>query len=80
MKRLYLKSSVLFFLGVLFMSCSTIYKTSEFSLDNSPLAPDYGKEENWAVLPHLWNSSLEEIVGTSKKKRMLMFFMFTQHF
>ena len=76
MKRLYLKSSVLFFLGVLFMSCSTIYKTSEFSLDNSPLAPDYGKEENWAVLPHLWNSSLEEIVGTSKKKNADVFYVY----
>ena len=58
------------------MSCSTIYKTSEFSIDDNPLAPDYKKEENWAVLPHLWNSSLQEIAGISKKKKADVFYVY----
>ncbi len=71
-----MKSAISFFTGVLFLSCSSIYKTSEFSLASSPLAPDYEKLENWAVLPHLWNSSLEEIAGKSKEKKADVFYIY----
>jgi hypothetical protein len=49
-------------------------------LSSSPTEPDYNNQENWAVLPNLWNQSLEEIVGKPEEKKKLMFFMFIQHF
>ena len=67
---------MLFFVWTLLLSCSSVYKTSEFSLSSSPTEPDYNNEENWAVLPSLWNQSLEEIVGKPEEKRADVFYVY----
>jgi len=66
----------LFFVGILLLSCSSVYKTSEFSLSSSPTEPDYKNQENWAVLPSLWNQSLEEIVGKPEEKKADVFYIY----
>ena len=71
-----MKSFILFFVWILLLSCSSVYKTSEFSLSSSPTEPDYNNEENWAVLPSLWNQSLEEIVGKPEEKRADVFYVY----
>ena len=58
------------------MSCKSIYKTSEFSLDEVPPEPDYSNETSWAVLPYKWNTTLTEIVGQSKIKDADVFFIY----
>jgi hypothetical protein len=45
-------------------------------LSSSPTEPDYNNEENWAVLPSLWNQSLEEIVGKPEEKRADVFYVY----
>ena len=71
-----MKSFILFFVWILLLSCSSVYKTSEFSLSSSPTEPDYNNEENWAVLPNLWNQSLEEIVGKPEEKKADVFYVY----
>lgn len=71
-----MKSFILFFVGILLLSCSSVYKTSEFSLSSSPTEPDYNNQENWAVLPNLWNQSLEEIVGKPEEKKADVFYVY----
>ena len=71
-----MKSFILFFVGILLLSCSSVYKTSEFSLSSSPTEPDYKNQENWAVLPSLWNQSLEEIVGKPEEKKADVFYIY----
>ena len=66
----------MFFVWILLLSCSSVYKTSEFSLSSSPTEPDYNNEVNWAVLPSLWNQSLEEIVGKPEEKKADVFFVY----
>ena len=58
------------------MSCKSIYKTSEFSLDEVPPEPDYSNETSWAVLPNKWNTALRETVGESKIKEADVFFIY----
>ena len=48
---------------MLVSSCKMNYKTIEFSQKDLPPAPDYSKNESWAVLPTLWNKSLEGVFG-----------------
>ena len=57
-------------------SCKTNYNTVEFRLKDIPPAPDYSKIESWAVLPNLWNKSLEEVAGTPEKKRADVFYIY----
>ena len=71
-----MKSFILFFVGILLLSCSSVYKTSEFRLSSSPTEPDYNNQENWAVLPNLWNQSLEEIVGKPEEKKADVFYVY----
>ncbi len=71
-----MKKTVLLFLWILFLSCKSIYKTSEFSLDEVPPEPDYSNETSWAVLPYKWNTTLTEIVGQSKIKDADVFFIY----
>ncbi|RPG59695.1 MAG: DUF3089 domain-containing protein [Flavobacteriales bacterium TMED235] len=71
-----MKSTISFFVGIFFLSCSSLYRTTEFSLSTSPSAPDYKKEESWAVLPHVWNQSLEEIVGKPSEKKADVFYVY----
>ena len=71
-----MKSFILFFVWILLLSCSSVYKTSEFSLSSSPTEPDYNNEVNWAVLPSLWNQSLEEIVGKPEEKKADVFYVY----
>ena len=58
-----MKSVIYILLWILFLSCSTVYKTTEFNIASSPKEPDYENKDSWAVLPQVWNPSLEEIVG-----------------
>ncbi len=48
----------------------------EFSASASPTPPDYSKEESWAVLPSLWNNSLQEVVGKPESKIADVFFIY----
>ena len=57
-------------------SCKTNYNTVEFRLKDIPPAPDYSKNESWAVLPSLWNKSLEQVAGTPEKKRADVFYIY----
>lgn len=57
-------------------SCKTNYNTVEFRLKDIPPAPDYSKNESWAVLPNLWNKSLEQVAGTPEKKRADVFYIY----
>jgi hypothetical protein len=45
-------------------------------LSSSPTEPDYNNQENWAVLPNLWNQSLEEIVGKPEEKKADVFYVY----
>ena len=69
----------MFFLLISASSCKTNYNTVEFRLKDIPPAPDYSKNESWAVLPNLWNKSLEQVAGTPEKKEQT-YFIFIQHY
>ena len=71
-----MKSVIYIFASILFLSCSTVYKTTEFNIASSPEEPDYENKDSWAVLPQVWNPSLEEIVGKPKKKNADVFFIY----
>jgi len=71
-----MKALGLFLLGFFFLSCARVYKTSEFSIDTIPEAPDYELEESWAVLPHRWNAYLEEVVGMPKINEADVFYIY----
>ena len=71
-----MKKTILFFLLISASSCKTNYNTVEFRLKDIPPAPDYSKNESWAVLPNLWNKSLEQVAGTPEKKRADVFYIY----
>ena len=71
-----MKSVIYILLWILFLSCSTVYKTTEFNIANSPEEPDYENKNSWAVLPQVWNPSLEEIVGKPKVKNADVFYVY----
>ena len=71
-----MKKTILFFLLISASSCKTNYNTVEFRLKDIPPAPDYSKNESWAVLPSLWNKSLEQVAGTPEKKRADVFYIY----
>ena len=67
-KERILEKNYLVFLLISASSCKTSYNTVEFRLKDIPPAPDYSKNESWAVLPNLWNKSLEQVAGAPEKK------------
>ena len=71
-----MKKAILFFLVVLVSSCKMNYKTVDFSQKDLPPAPDYSKNESWAVLPSLWNKPLEDLVGIPEKKQADVFYVY----
>ena len=71
-----MKSVIYIFASILFFSCSTVYKTTEFNISSIPVELDYENNDSWAVLPQVWNPSLEEIVGKPKKKNADVFFIY----
>ena len=71
-----MKKTILFFLLISASSCKTNYNTVEFRLKDIPPAPDYSKNESWAVLPSLWNKSLKQVAGTPEKKRADVFYIY----
>ena len=71
-----MKSVIYILLWILFLSCSTVYKTTEFNIASSPKQPDYENKDSWAVLPQVWNPSLEEIVGKPKVKNADVFYIY----
>ena len=71
-----MKSVIYISLWILFLSCSTVYKTTEFNIASSPKEPDYENKDSWAVLPKVWNPSLEEIVGKPKVKNADVFYIY----
>jgi hypothetical protein len=70
------KNYLFILFGILFLSCKTTYLTKEFKIAQLPMAPDYSQEESWAVLPHIFNASLEEIVGEPQPKKADVFFIY----
>jgi hypothetical protein len=71
-----LKSVIYILLWILFLSCSTVYKTTEFNIESSPVELDYKNKDSWAVLPEVWNPSLEQIVGKPKEKNADVFYVY----
>ncbi len=58
------KIGILFFFSTFLLSCKSTYMIPEYSELTKPLAPDYNKEENWAVLPNTYTKELKQFSST----------------
>ena len=68
-------SNLLLVISVLLVGCSSA-KIVPFAIENSPKAPDYALEKNWAVLPDSYPGELVEIVGKQPEKEVDVFFVY----
>ena len=71
-----IETIIFFFFLISLSSCKINYNTDEFRLNDIPPAPDYSKNEGWAVLPTLWNKPLEDLVGIPEKKQADVFYVY----
>jgi len=71
-----LKNTIIPFLCFLFITCKPIYITADFDLASSPKAPDYSKNDDWAVLPSKWPKELEDFVGPPTQKEADVFYIY----
>lgn len=58
------KIGILIFFSAFLLSCKSTYVIPVFSEFTIPLAPDYNKEENWAVLPGTYSKELKQFSST----------------
>jgi hypothetical protein len=58
------KIGILIFFSPFLLSCKSTYVIPVFSEFTIPLAPDYNKEENWAVLPGTYSKDLKQFSST----------------
>ncbi len=58
------KIGILIFFSTFLLSCKSTYVIPAFSELTKPLAPDYNKEENWAVLPNTYTKELKQFSST----------------
>jgi hypothetical protein len=58
------KIGILIFFSAFLLSCKSTYVIPVYSEFTIPLAPDYNKEENWAVLPGTYSKDLKQFSST----------------
>ena len=58
------KIGILIFFSTFLLSCKSTYVIPSYSEFTKPLAPDYNKEENWAVLPNTYTKELKQFSST----------------
>jgi hypothetical protein len=54
------KSFYILFVFFVFQSCKSTVEVHQFSKTNTPKAPNYNNESNWAVLPSTYTNALQE--------------------
>ena len=71
-----MRNNIFVLTTLLFISCKSTYKTSEFDLNTSPQAPEYSQSSSWAVLPNNWPRELNSIVENTGTKIADVFYIY----
>ena len=64
------------FFSILFISCKSIYSTTDFNLAKTPKAPNYANVLSWACLPKKYPISLEMVTEKYEEKDADVFYLY----